>query len=244
MESSRFDGLSRGLASGKTRRFVLKALTVSAAGGLGLVGLRPHGVNQAALAARLQDSTADERGVLLFEGLAMRAEFLRGSCDELAQAMQQYLAENAEIWTSTKAAQESWTRDERIAHTDRYGDRLQAAAEKILVARQKCHYVKGAGGATPEAAASPSAGCGQRRGTQALAAPNALQDACDCNSTCPQSWWDCVESGASCAAGDDCECCYLAMCGHTSHCLDDCNSSECCSEPCSNYSPPSGGGSD
>lgn len=234
METSRFDRLTRAFAGGTTRRRLVGALGFGTAATL-TAGSGPALATNFVVVA---DTSSEEAAVSLYEALASMAETHTESCPELGAKLDQFKLDHAEQLAEMQIEQEAWSHDQRIAHVDIYGDRLRAASKTIIEAGQRCSYIRDDHGtpiATPAGAGGSS--CGDRshtRGFLALAA----QESCDCDSTCPISTWHCIESGAGCAGGDSCECCMTSLCGHTHHCLNNCNANGCCETPCNSYSPP------
>ena len=236
MDPSRFDRFSRGLATGATRRRLIQVMAGSAAGGLGLVGVHSRALSQTALNARLADLDLEEQSIVLFEGLAGLADAHHDTCASLSDTFQRYLADNRTTFDAIKADQDGWDYAHRVAHAERYGDRVSEAAKRLDSARIRCQYVRGSDGTI----ATPAANCGS--GAIKTTSSNVLalagQDSCDCDSICPQSGWDCTEDYIACAAGDDCSCCNTSYCHHHSECLNNCESNECCSSACSSGTPP------
>lgn len=235
MDPSRFDRFSRGFATGATRRRLIQVLAGSAAGGLGLVGVRSRALSQTALNARLADLDLEEQSVVLFEGMAAIADAHHDSCASLSEKLQQYQSDNKATFDAIKAEQEAWDHTQRVAHAGRYGDRVAEASKTLTAALNRCQYVPGADGV-----ATPVAVCGSAavKSTSADVLALAGQDSCDCDSICPRSTKDCWESYLGCAAGDSCECCFTSYCHDHSECINNCESNECCSTPCSSATPP------
>jgi hypothetical protein len=61
-----------------------------------------------------------------------------------------------------------------------------------------------------------------------------------CEQTCPISTGDCVTNwAAGIGGGVACDTCMTGWCGSYDHCIQDCDSSDCCNTPCSSsYVPP------
>jgi hypothetical protein len=222
------DQVARMLAVGTSRRGVLKSALAGTAGGAS--ALVVGGFSQAALAARLAQADSEEQSVILYEALAEQMDKHTGSCDELATKVQQFITDNADALKQIRTEEDAWDQQHRIAHATTYGDRLNNATRTLHFARVRCGYrspSSNAPCATPVAKLAP------------LALPN-RQDSCDCGSDCPMSTGWCVYAWAACVTGADCECCWTSYCGSYDHCMEDCQSNECCTggEQCGSPNPP------
>jgi hypothetical protein len=228
MRNGRFDQLTRTLAMGTSRRRVLKSMVAGTAGGASALAM--GGYSPSALAARLAQADSGERSVILYESLAELTDKHTGTCDELATAVKRFVADNADALKQIRTEEDAWTQEQRLAHARKYGDRLDNATQILHFSRVRCAYRSPAGAApcaTPVAKMAP------------LSLPN-RQDSCTCSSDCPMATGWCVYAWLSCASGADCECCWSSYCGSYDHCMEDCQSNECCTggETCGSPNPP------
>ena len=235
MSTSRLETVTRALRIGTNRRTLVGALT------LGSTAIAAPASAQPTLATRLAQPDPDEQAVALYEALAAITESHIGTCQELASILDQFKAEHADTIAAINTEQDAWSQDKRNTHADTYGDRMRAASKTIIESGQRCSYIRDSTGtpvATPAGARSSCADRAPRTNTLGFSAFASQDYYCDCEKHCPVGVGHCIESGASCAAGDKCDCCMVSLCGHASHCRDNCYANGCCDTPCTSYSPP------
>lgn len=181
----------------------------------------------------------EDRAVLIYEELAALMNASVGECSDLADQTRDHLAKYAEVLKLIETEQKAWTKEQREAHADKYGDRIADATATLQFALVRCEHRGDPAKRPDQCAPANGATPASAKAVPLMAAIPSRWDECDCDNECPISTWDCTQYWIYCTAGDRCACCMSSLCGSTSHCKNDCNSNECCATPCGDpWVPP------
>lgn len=136
MDPQRFDMLARGLAAQGTRRSVLRGFTGLVAGGVTAVRLG----HSARFARALQSVDLEEQAVVTYEEMARIAHDHVGNCADLGARLERFGKDHAALIAQIKADQDGWSYEKRVAHADTYGDRREAASDRLQAALTRCRF--------------------------------------------------------------------------------------------------------
>ncbi len=216
MDGDRFDRLTRVLARIVTRRGAVKSLAGGVLGGAALVGLPP-----------LAGAAEGERGVLLYELMAEAVKREPGDCAKVAKAADDFRTRYAPMLEEVATEERSWTREQRVAHRERYGARVSRATASLYGAAIRCGYAPNSAspicltGAADPARGTPVADVGIERlaftpiraGKAERVAADGCQG-CDCGCICatPPTTSECWLDFVGCMGGSKGSCCWWGIC--------------------------------
>lgn len=241
MNGRGFDAITRQLAHHASRRGILRTWTAGVASGIAGIAIQRSGFAQSA-----GTPGPGETHIALYEEFEAIASNHHGTCDELAAKFKEFTTNRKADIDALIAEQKTWTREQRLAFDAQYGDRLEAASDRITRANFRCRFVgitPATPGATPEAQidalmASTSAGRRLSFTAQSSELP-ATQQSCDesaCAAWCEGiTTGDCILSWGAClGGGGSCPCCMTVGCYKEATCTADCESNCECQSACAN----------